>query len=118
MQEKNKETVKVHNTHSFIICGCLKSFRNCISLLIFPTTSRLLIFCLFKIFTATLCPVIWCLATEMREIRIGKDLVGQSLIYRDQWYHVTSLSGWGGGRMQSNNLLTETGKAVNLLTEM
>lgn len=51
-------------TYSLIIWGCRKSFRFWISRLIFPTTSRLRIFCLFRIFTATLCPVNWCSPTN------------------------------------------------------
>jgi len=50
-------------THSLMMCGCLKSLRFWISRLIFPTTSRLRIFCLLRIFTATLCPVSWCSPT-------------------------------------------------------
>lgn len=50
-------------TYSLIIWGCLKSLRFWISLRIFPTTSRLRIFCRFRIFTATLCPVNSCLPT-------------------------------------------------------
>lgn len=51
-------------TYSLIIWGCRKSFRFWISRLILPTTSRLRIFCLFRIFTATLCPVNWCSPTN------------------------------------------------------
>lgn len=50
-------------TYSFIMWGCRKSFRFWISLRIFPTTSRLRIFCRLSIFTATLCPVSSCLPT-------------------------------------------------------
>lgn len=50
-------------TYSLIIWGCRKSLRFWISRLIFPTTSRLRIFCLLSIFTATLCPVSWCSPT-------------------------------------------------------
>lgn len=50
-------------THSLMMCGCLKSLRFWISRLILPTTSRLRIFCLLRIFTATLWPVSWCSPT-------------------------------------------------------
>lgn len=43
--------------------GCRKSLRFCISLRIFPTTSKLRIFCRFKIFTATWCLVSSCWPT-------------------------------------------------------
>lgn len=55
-------------THNLMMCGWRKSLRFWISLLIFPTTSRLFIFCRFRIFTATLWLVNWCVAT----VRIKK----------------------------------------------
>lgn len=50
-------------TYSLIMWGWRNNFRFWISRRIFPTTSRLLIFCRLSILTATLCPVTWCLAT-------------------------------------------------------
>lgn len=46
--------------------GCLKSFRFWISRRIFPTTSKLRIFCRFRIFTATWCLVSSCWPTAGR----------------------------------------------------
>lgn len=54
-------------THSLMMCGCLNSFKFWISRLILPTTSRLRILCLFRIFTATLCPVNWCSPTKKKK---------------------------------------------------
>ena len=65
----NQLSTRVKNsqdTYSLIICGCLNSLRFWISRRIFPTTSKCLIFCLFKIFTATLCPVNWWTPTETK----------------------------------------------------
>lgn len=52
------------STHSLMMWGWRKSLRFWISRLIFPTTSRLRIFCRFRIFTATLWPVSWCSPTN------------------------------------------------------
>lgn len=60
--------VILSDTYSLIIWGCLKSFKFWISLLILPTTSRFLILCLLRIFTATLWPVSWWTATEINKI--------------------------------------------------
>lgn len=50
-----------------MMCGCRKSLRFWISRLIFPTTSRFLIFWRFRIFTATLWPVSWWHAADKKE---------------------------------------------------
>lgn len=49
--------------HSLTYEDALKSLRSRISVQIFPTTSRLLIFCQLSIFTATSCPVYSCFST-------------------------------------------------------
>ena len=56
-----------------MICGCLNNFKFWISLRILPTTSKLLIFWRFKIFTATLWLVIWWNPTEMWYKGINKN---------------------------------------------
>ena len=51
-------------TYNLMMCGWRNNLRFVISRLIFATTSKLFSFCLFKIFTATLCFVSWCSATK------------------------------------------------------
>ena len=56
------------DTYSLMMWGCEKSLRFWISLLILPTMSRLRIFFLLRILTATLCPVRWCDATACASV--------------------------------------------------
>lgn len=65
-----KNTYSLKSTYSLIIWGWRKSFRFWISRFIFPTTSKLRIFCLFRILTATLWPVNWCSPTTNEEKKL------------------------------------------------